>query len=267
MTAATEQTVESALAGAVLCRTLKLGLRRPSPELIEIIDHADARGALRVAAGFLDGRGGGPVLRALSKLLALGTPVLPDLLQEYGALFGHSLHGKVCPYETEYGASAMLQQAHQLADLQGFYAAFGLQVAAPARERADHVACQMEFLEVLCLKEAWALEQGDAEMAEVTGRAARRFLADHLARFGRAFARSLAQAAEQAFYASLGELCDAVLENVSHARGVPVGPATLELRAWDPDDAPMACGSPESAAAESDLVPLGSREGAQEGAG
>ena len=155
----------------------------------------------------------------------------------------------------------MLQQAHQLADLQGFYAAFGLQVARASRERADHVACQMEFLEVLCLKEAWALEQSDAAMAEVTTLAMRRFLSDHLARFGAAFARSLAEAAGQGFYARLGELFETVLDTVSRSRGVPVGSPTLEVRAWDPDDAPMACGSTGLGPAESDLVPLGSSVG------
>jgi TorA maturation chaperone TorD len=261
MTTATEQTVERALAGAVFCRTLKLGLDRPSPELLETVGQADGRGALRVAAGFLDGKSGGPVCGAVSRLFALGAPELSVLDQEYGALFGHSLHGKVCPYETEYGAAAMLQQAHQLADLQGFYAAFGLQVARASRERADHIACQMEFLEVLLVKEAWALEQGDAEMAEVTGLAIRRFLIDHLARFGAAFARSLAEAAGQGFYARLGELFETVLETVSGSRGVQVGSPTLELRAWDPDDAPMACGSVGLPAPESDLVALGSRDG------
>jgi TorA maturation chaperone TorD len=250
---------DRALAAAVLCRGLKLGLEPPGAALVQTLGSVEGRAALRVAAGVLDGAGGGPVLRALSALLDTATPRPAALAEEYGRLFGHSLRGKICPYETEYGAAALLQQSHQLADIEGGYAAFGVRVASSSHERADHVACEIEFLELMSLKEAWALDAGDTEMAEITARALRRFLGDHLGRFGHAFARSLRAAAGEGFYARLGDLCAEVLAAICTHREVALGSPGLELRPWEDDGAPMACGSVEDGGGESELVPLGGR--------
>lgn len=158
-------------------------------------------------------------------------------------LYGHTLRGAVCPYESEYGNRELIQQAHELADLVGFYEAFGLEPATHHRERPDHVACELEFLDFLLRKDAWALQAGDGAMHEITRQATAKFLRRHLGRFGRTFAVSLQDADPQGYYGRIGILCERFLGVACRSFEVPLGPATLELNTRRDAEVPMACGS------------------------
>ena len=68
-----------------------------------------------------------------------------------------------------------------LADIAGFYQAFAFRPRA--EDPLDHIAVEAGFMGYLCLKEARALADGDAESAETTATARRRFIADHLGHF------------------------------------------------------------------------------------
>lgn len=237
------------LARGVFYRALKLGLDWPTEDTHRAFLDNERCNALRLAARTL----------ADARLIATVDQLhgLPPSRDTYERLFGHTLRGRVCPYECEYGHRALLQQAQELADLAGFYAAFGLRIGEARHERPDHVACEIEFLEFLIRKECWALEHGDREMAETTSAAARKFLADHLARFGRAFAVALQEAQPDGFYGALGELCEAFLRLECERLDLPLGPKVLELCSTEPDDVPMACGSGDSGESD-ELVQLGS---------
>ncbi|MCB1364051.1 MAG: molecular chaperone TorD family protein [Rhodobacteraceae bacterium] len=72
------------------------------------------------------------------------------------SVFGHAM-SKDCPaYGGEYGQAHIFEKTQTLADVAGFYRAFGLALAEDAHERPDHIALEMEFMEFLCLKQAWA---------------------------------------------------------------------------------------------------------------
>src|SRR3989304_1633468 len=78
------------------------------------------------------------------------------LREEYYHIFGHQI-SRDCPvYETQYDAGHVFQQAQQLADIAGFYLAFGLEVAEGVGERADHVSLELEFMQALTFREAYA---------------------------------------------------------------------------------------------------------------
>ena len=64
-----------------------------------------------------------------------------------------------------------------LADVAGFYRAFGLTVIG---DRPDHVVAQLEFLALAVLAEAEAIERGDLEHAQIAASAVRSFLRDHI---------------------------------------------------------------------------------------
>jgi len=251
---------DHALARGVLCRALKLGFDRPGNALLEAFFSRQGRHALRLASRSLEG--GRSLNPQDSKTPTLGStvertctseaPGLEQLNNAYERLFGHTLRGRVCPYECEYGRQALLMRTNELADLGGFYAAFGLRSSAMRHERHDHIACEFEFLEVLSRKECWAIEHGDAELAEVTLTAVGTFLSRHLARFGRAFARSLQETELHGFYNGLGRLCEGFLLVECDRLGIAVGPEVLELRSTEPDSVPMACGSEDE-----DLVQIG----------
>lgn len=106
-------------------------------------------------------------------------------------LFGHTLSKDASPYELEYaGNQEVFAVTQSLADINGFYRAFGLQVNA--EERADHVAVESEFLSHLLLKEVLAHQKGETENIEVCEKAWRDFQNDHFYWWIPEFARRLA---------------------------------------------------------------------------
>ena len=241
-----------ALARSVLYRGLTLGFSLPSEASLAQLASAEARAALEQAAALLDScrvaaEPLGPGIRAFGSTPAGGLPVLR---RSYARLFGHS-HGLVPPFETEYGGEVSFRQPQELADIAGYYLAFGLKPAAGVDERADHVACECEFMDFLARKEALvAASARDSaagaeagEQREIICEAARGFLRDHLGHFGRTFAVRVAKADAGGFFGALGGVMLRLLGLECERFGVPPGPATLELRPPAPEPAPMACGS------------------------
>lgn len=185
--------------------------------------------------------------------------VLTTLGAEHARLFGHSVRGSCPPYELEYGRSEIIQQTAELADISGFYNAFGLDLRETAFERGDHIAVECEFLSVLCAKQAWGLRQGQVEMAETCLDAQRLFLRDHLARWSPAFAHRVAMADADGFYGRVASLTLALIEQECRAFGISVGPQWLELRPADPErDAAIDCDTGGCGGATADqLVQIG----------
>lgn len=274
------ETIDRALAAAVLARTIRMGLRRPAdaaasrPEdeagaalrqaAVPPRFEDEACAALRQAAAVLDDGGSvaGSIAGAVERLLSVPAEDPQDLAGRHASLFGHSLRGRICPYETEYGGGAPFRQSQDLADISGYYLAFGL---TPARagdvERVDHAACELEYFEFLRTKEAWAIQEGDTEMLEVTRDAAAGFLKDHLGRFGVAFGATLSREDPHGYYGRLGELCVALLKAECQHLGLPAGPEFMQMRSTEDDGVPMACGSgscPATGPDEDDLVTIGS---------
>ena len=66
---------------------------------------------------------------------------------EYSRLFGVGL--AATPYETEYDPLASARKGHRLADLLGFYEAFGVRLADHRKEFPDHIAAELEFMAIL----------------------------------------------------------------------------------------------------------------------
>jgi putative dimethyl sulfoxide reductase chaperone len=101
----------------------------------------------------------------------------PALQAEHRRIFG--LTGSLC-YETEYGLPHEFRQSQELADISGFYKAFGLKPGGKLRERPDHLVVELEFMYLLCLKEALAHSEGNREWVEVCSEAQCRFINDHI---------------------------------------------------------------------------------------
>ncbi len=114
-----------------------------------------------------------------------------------------------CPmYETAFSARHLFQQTSHLADLNGFYRAFGV---VEAGNRSDHIAAELEFCYLLALKEAAARAGDDGERVAVARAAQRSFLRDHLARWAPLFAGRAKLAAAGTPYAAAARLLAAFL--------------------------------------------------------
>ena len=236
--------LDQALARSALCRAIRWGLEPPHEEGIRRLLSPESAATLLFAAHVLEGDAG-RLRDALRSARSHAGRTIRSIREDYERIHGHTLRGRVCPYETEYGERDLFQQSQELADLAGTYRAFGLE-HDPAGLRVDHLACEVEFYEFLAQKEAHAIETQDQEMLEVTQEAAGDFLRDHLARFGRAFALSLSKADEQGFYGWIGDFLLAFVLGECERQGVPAGPEMLALRPDDEDGVPMACGSGET---------------------
>lgn len=160
---------------------------------------------------------------------------LESLRTEFVRLFGHSVRGSCPPYELEYGRGEIIQQTAELADLAGFYSAFGLNLTEAAYERADHVAVECEFLSVLCAKEAWGQQNDNRDLSETCADAQRLFLRDHLAKWLPAFAHRVEAADSEGFYGRAASLASAFIREECRRFEIDVGPQWLELRPADPE--------------------------------
>jgi TorA maturation chaperone TorD len=168
---------------------------------------------------------------------------------EYVFLFDRQV--RCPPYEGAYGAARGLAgKGAQLADVAGFYAAFGLRPAGDQADMEDHVAAELEFMSALAIKEAWALGEPDAGALEVTRAAEAAFVRDHLGAWAGAFAREVQSATPLRFYVAAADVLAAWVEAECAVLGVE--PARLE--ASDPAaeeeclTCPMAGSAPPEAA-------------------
>lgn len=238
--------VDRALGRSAIWEALALGFRPPGEETVARLASAEGARALAAAAAVADSAWPGDVAAAAAALAVDPAPSPEALRLAYDALFGHTARGRVPPYETEYGEDSVWAAPREMADLGAFLRAFGLRVAPGARERPDHVACECEFLLVLARKEARAGALGDEAGVDVTARAARLFLRDHLGRWAPAFGTALARADAGGFYGALGSLLARFVGAECQRLGVDAGPAFLRLRSAEPDGVPMACGSSQA---------------------
>jgi putative dimethyl sulfoxide reductase chaperone len=120
---------------------------------------------------------------------------LASLQAEHRRVFG--LTGSLC-YETEYGLPHEFRQSQELADISGFYQAFGFRLGGKVRERLDHLIVELEFMYLLCLKEALAHSEQNSNRAEISSAAQRGFITDHLGCWIPLFSKAVEKTAFQA---------------------------------------------------------------------
>ena len=237
--------VDAALARAVVYRMLSMGFQPPTRERL---DQIGARDGFRVVTGALEHLLPPQEASAAARLAALTLPDVEALSARYWYLFGHTTRGRICACETEYGPDNGFHQPQQLADISGYYLAFGLRPRAAGEARSDHIACECEFMDFLSRKQAHLLDRLDAdpdvaETLAVTELAARSFLRDRLGRFGRAFAARVAAEDGDGYFGALGILLLAFVDAECARVGVEAGPVDLIVRPEAMDETPMACGS------------------------
>ncbi len=191
--------VAAALARAALYRLLGAAFSYPGPERCGEV----AR--LAAALAEVPGRPES-IAPALATLVAAARAADPaGVADEHMLLFDRQV--PCSPHEGAYGEGPQVAgKAALLADLSGFYTAFGVAPSAAEPEVEDHVVAELEFMSVLAVKEAWALGEGQAEGLAVTRAAEVAFLADHLSRWATAFAEAVEAATPLPYYTAAARL-------------------------------------------------------------
>ena len=100
------------------------------------------------------------------------------------------LPAELPPYEAEYGVAHVFLKSQVMADVAGFYRAFGVTVADAHRDRPDHLATELEFMHFMVLKTAMG-ERAAHPLAELCRSAMQKFFAEHLAAWAPAYFASL----------------------------------------------------------------------------
>lgn len=113
---------------------------------------------------------------------------------EHTRLFARGL---CSPYETSYDVKRKAVKTHDLADVAGFYAAFGIK---PQGELPDHIVSELEFMSLLCLKEVYALSHGKQAEAEICVEAQHKFVQEHLGRWLSLFSERVREKARLRIY-------------------------------------------------------------------
>ncbi|HET9958258.1 MAG TPA: molecular chaperone TorD family protein [Polyangiaceae bacterium] len=127
-----------------------------------------------------------PALLALASACRAG---LRHVQVAYAALF-EGVQSKVSLYETEHGVMRGAAKGKDLADIAGFYRAFGLTPNEEnAHEMLDHIAVELEFYSQLLIRQSALATARDAEGCEIVEDARRKFLHGHLGRFAGVIAK------------------------------------------------------------------------------
>jgi len=184
-----------------------------------------------------------------------------ELVAEFDRVFGLVSSKECPPYETEYCPQTFsVFRSQEMADVAGYYAAFGLQPSRDVPERPDHVALEIEFVAWLLVKECHAQRPDNphaAEQVEVSRDAQKSFVETHLAwwlpAFAAALQRKVGEPEAESEDSYLGALADALAAWVPIERAVlGVDPPT-ELAAPSPSEEDSAdcdacgAGAPEDA--------------------
>ena len=136
---------DRAFARANLYRFLSLAFAYPTQDLHrELVAASEAAVA---ASACLSASLEAPVQAVAERLSTLDRPALAS---SYRKIFTFSASPD-CPLnESAYSAKHIYQEVEDLADIAGFYTAFGLEIAG---ERPDELAAELEFCALLSLKE------------------------------------------------------------------------------------------------------------------
>ncbi len=190
------------IARARLASLLARGFAYPTVEIL----HAIKTGAYAADATSLAGALGlqveaGTVARAIAEDDLTDPTTLEG---EYTRLFERTV---LCPLNgSGYALGDGMGAVHDMARVASFYGAFGFKVSPQAKELADHLCVELEFLGVLCAKEAYAIERGWEDKARIASAARATYVRDHLAPWLPKLAARLEQHARLKFYPALAGL-------------------------------------------------------------
>lgn len=236
---ATEREASRAVARAAVYAILSQAFLPPTEAAVAAWSDGTAAARLTEAVALLSP--GRLLSRATAAFVRDSRRVGADLARAHVRVFGY-VNSLVCPpYETEYTAEHVFMKTDQMADVAGFYRAFGLEIGGASNERPDHVSAELEFMHVLALKEGLALRREEVQRAAAARRAQRLFLRDHLARWTPAFADRVRQeAAGQRFYMALATLLRTFVEQERARLRVRPRPLDQASQLQDPPS-PMSC--------------------------
>jgi len=186
-------------------KILSLGLAYPDEKNWELLEKQ-----LELSADFFDGEVS-EKLDSFKKDFFKNRHQMDHIQSEYISIF--DVGRRISPYETEHITEKVSRKPFELADIAGFYTAFGFGVNENRRnkEALDHISVELEFMAILAWKEEYAKGKKQDENAEIVRDAQVKFLKDHLAKWGFFYCRQVNNLDEGDFFKKLAEILEFVL--------------------------------------------------------
>ncbi len=129
-----------------------------------------------------------------------------------------------------------------LADIAGFYRAFGLELATAASEKVDYLVGELEFVAMLLVMLAKATEQDNAaEVTQITHNALSSFSSDHLGEWLPSFCERLSQLTILPLYQQLAQLLQLTWSGIVAVNRLPVSDENIQ-EVLDEKGTPYECG-------------------------
>lgn len=201
------QDTEGVLARAALLRLIAQGFGYPAPGGAAAMRQAFARLDPVRQGGTFGASLNASIRRARQAWLEAGDSGLET---EYMRLFHGS--GPVYLRETAYGDGRRpAGRPVEIADVNGFYLAFGMEPSNANPDMPDHVSAEAEFLSLLLLKESYAAARLRNPERRLTREAARKFVEDHLGRWASTLRGRLQEENAAPPYRTLGAVLAAVV--------------------------------------------------------
>lgn len=120
-----------------------------------------------------------------------------------------------------------------LADINGFYHAFGFNPSGETGEKSDHVVIELQFVALLLVMAAEAAARGNTEHESVTRAALRSFTQDHIGLWVDIFSNRLEEVTHLPAFEGVGVLLDSVWRRICDSNGIPIPDHELPV-----DDSP-----------------------------
>lgn len=157
--------------------------------------------------------------------------VLTDLAIDYVRAFigsGNDGFSAAYPYESVHTSPKRLMMQTARDEVLALYRAAGLDKADAWKEGEDHIALELEYLQVLGARALSAWEAGDAADCERNLVAQRNFLKDHLMAWYPMMAGDMLKFPKTSFYQGLGVLTTGFLANEREFLDAVLGPEDVE---------------------------------------
>ena len=132
-----------------------------------------------------------------------------DLARDYVRTFiGHGVNGHAAayPYESVHTSEKRLLMQQARAEVLAIYRANNLKKEGHWRDCEDHIAVELEFMQVMCVRAAELLRAGDEDGAAGNLATQRSFVSEHLANWVPMLAADMLRFSETELYRGLAEL-------------------------------------------------------------
>lgn len=165
---------------------------------------------------------------------------------EYVRVFGLVSCRECPPYETEYDPlEDTFFRSQQMADIAGFYRAFGLVPAGELSERPDHLALELEFSALLLAKKRLAARSAADGLPDdnvsICQDAREKFFREHFGWWTPSFSVALRKKAGSGIYDDLGRALGAFVAIERRRLGIPPGLAHVRPCPVERSEEPEGC--------------------------